>query len=356
MVSRRSLIIAAGLAAIATPAMAQTKDVTFALADQLRVGYYWLYLPDVLGYWADEGVAVDVITVGGSVEALQQVVAGHAQFGQMGANNVIVANAQEQIPAQVAMLNGVFQWKLGVLADSGIATVEDLKGKSIGVYNLTTNGNLFLKPYLAAHGIDADADVSLVPVGYGGPALNAIQTGEVAALYYWPSAFVSYETEGYRFNYFQSDEWKGYPDYSVGTLASVVESDPDMVVGVVRGMVKAVVFAEASPECAVRMYWKAHPDGKPTDVSDEAAMADNLATLEAQMAEYTPAAEVFGKDNVGMVDAAAIGRLQDFLVETGQISTKVDPASMVVSIPDFWAKVNDFDKDAIVAAAQACAA
>jgi ABC-type nitrate/sulfonate/bicarbonate transport system substrate-binding protein len=62
-------------------------------------GYYWLYLPDVLGYWKAENPSVDVVPVGGSVEALQQVVAGHAQFGQMGADNVIEANDKEPLIA-----------------------------------------------------------------------------------------------------------------------------------------------------------------------------------------------------------------------------------------------------------------
>ena len=192
-------ILSAGLAAGAllvvaqSPAAAAPKPVTIALADQLRVGYYWLYLPDVLGYWKAENLSVDVVPVGGSVEALQQVVAGHVQFGQMGADNVIEANDKELIRAQIAMLNGVFQWRLGVQAGKGITKVEDLKGKSIGVYNLTTNGNLFLKAFLAQHGLEVDKDVRLVPVGYGGQALHALDSGQIAALYYWPSAFTSYE-------------------------------------------------------------------------------------------------------------------------------------------------------------------
>lgn len=343
-----------GLALAAGPAAAE-KAVTLALADQVRVGYYWLYLPESLGYWKSEGVSVDVISVAGSVEALQQIVAGHAQFGQMGANNVVVANSREDIPVQVAMLNGVFQWKLGVTPGKGVASVEDLKGKSIGVYSLTTNGNLFLKPYLAEHGIDPAKDVDFVPVGYGGPALRALETGEVAALYYWPSAFVAYQNQGYTFDYFVSPEWSKYPDYSVAVHGSVVEKDPEMVVGVVRGMVKAAIFAEANPTCAVKVYWRDHPDGKPTDVSEDKAMADNLAVLQAQIDEYGHASEVFGKEMVGRVAPEAMGLLQDFLIASGQIEKATPPERMVVTIPDFFAKVNDFDKDAVRAAAKACA-
>lgn len=97
----RALCAAAGALLLAglSPAASAPKQVTIALAEQLRVGYYWLYLPDVLGYWKAENLSVDVVPVGGSVEALQQVVAGHAQFGQMGADNVIEANDKEPLIA-----------------------------------------------------------------------------------------------------------------------------------------------------------------------------------------------------------------------------------------------------------------
>lgn len=336
------------------PAEAQTKKVRFANGDQMRVAYYWLYLPQALGYWKDAGLDVDIIIVGGSVDALQQVAAGHAQFGQMGANNVVVANSKEKIPVQVAMLNGVFQWKLGVAPGKGITKVADLKGKSIGVFSMTTNGNLFLRPYLAQNGIDPAKDVTFVPVGFGGPALRALETGEVAALYYWPSAFVGYQNQGYKFDYFLSSDWEKYPDYSVAMHASVGEKDPKLGIDMVKAMVKATIFAEANPTCAVRHYWKTWPAGKPTDVSEERAMTTSLAVLQAQLGEYTHAEDVFGKNMVGRVDAKAMGLLQDFLADSGQMTDKTPPEKLVVQIPNFFQAINDFDKEAIRADAKAC--
>jgi NitT/TauT family transport system substrate-binding protein len=342
------------LSLLSSGSASSAKDVTVALADQMRVGYYWLYLPEVLGYWKNDGLTVDVVSVGGSVEALQQIIAGHAQFGQMGADNVVEANAKENIPAQIALLNGVFQWRLATPAEKRVEKVEDLKGKSIGVYSLTTNGNLFLKAYLAEHGLVVDKDVQLVPVGYGGPALHALDSGEVAALYFWPSAFTAYEDQGYKFRFFGDDRWSHYPDYSLATLKTVADSDPKMVTDLVRGMVKALVFARTNPECAVKMFWKAHPDSKPADVSDDVALTRNTNVLKAQLAEYEPAPALFGENRLGAVDAAAVGLLQEFLQKNGQISAAKNPADMIVSIPGYFEAVNDFDKQAIEKTAKIC--
>ena len=138
------------------------------------------------------------------------------------------------------------------------------------------------------------------------------------------------------------------------TLKTVVDKDPEIVVGFVRGMVKGLLFAKSNPECAVKAFWKGHPDNKPTDLADAEAMAQNVSVLKAQMAEYDPAPAIFGEDKLGAVDAKAVGLLQDFLLQNGLISSKGDPSTMIVSIPDFFTKVNNFDKAAIEAAAKAC--
>lgn len=343
--------VALGLMAGAAQA-ADLKESGITINDQLRVGYYWLYLPDTEGWWEDEGIDMDVISVSQSVQALQQVVAGRADFAQTGAGNIIQANAQEDLDTQIAMMNGVFAWKIGVQADSDIRSAADFAGKSLGVYDIAANGNMFLKPFFEEAGLSVD-DVTLVPVGYGGSALNALENGDVAGLYYWPSAFTSYEATGSEFRFLSSPDWAQYPDYAVMTMGDIAEEDPDLVIGTVRGMAKAWLFATSNPKCTVQKFWSAHPDAKPVDMSDEDALAQDVAILKAQLSEYDGAMEVFG-ENIGAVSPGAMGKLQDLLESSGQLAESGDPASMVVQIPDFFDKVNDFDKDAIAEAAKTC--
>ncbi|MBY3064550.1 ABC transporter substrate-binding protein [Rhizobium laguerreae] len=340
--------LAAGLTS--THAFAQEKKLTFSLSDQMRVSYYWLYLPEILGYWKKEGLSVDVQSVGGSLEALQQVMAGNADFGQMGALSVVQASAKG-MPMQIAMMNGTFQWKLAVLADSAIKSVGDLKGKSIGVFSASTNGNDFLKAYLKKEKLNPDSDVTLLPVGFGASALEALRKGEVAALYYWPSAFISYEGQGLAFRYFQSPEWSHYADYSVAGLKKKIDADPKSSEGMVRAMVKATVFADANPDCAVKMFWKAHPDAKPTGVDDATALLKDTNMLLAQLHEGNSKSE-----NIGIVTPDNLKSLQDFMLDAKLVEKTTEPQKMVVADGDasFFTRVNDFDKAAIVADAKAC--
>src|SRR5690349_16031369 len=78
----------------------------------LNVGYPWLTLPLSLDYWRQEGYEVEVLPVGASLQALQQMVAGNAEFAQLNSSVVIQANVVNSIPARVVMNNGVIDWSL----------------------------------------------------------------------------------------------------------------------------------------------------------------------------------------------------------------------------------------------------
>ena len=81
----------------------------------INVGYPWLTLPIALDYWKAEGYDVEVLPVGASLQALQQMVAGNADFAQLNSSVVIQANVVNAIPARVVMNNGVIDWSLATL-------------------------------------------------------------------------------------------------------------------------------------------------------------------------------------------------------------------------------------------------
>src|SRR5882762_7162139 len=108
------------------------KKVRLAVGTSLlNVGYPMNTLPVTLGYWKAEGYDVEVLPVGASLQALQQMVAGNAEFGQVNASVIVQANAKNDLPARIVMGNGVIDWSIAVDADGPIKSVKDLKGKTI---------------------------------------------------------------------------------------------------------------------------------------------------------------------------------------------------------------------------------
>src|SRR5690606_9736013 len=144
--------------------------------------YHPFYIADHLGYFAEEGLDVEFQSAGGSSGAIQQVLAG---------------NADAALPAPSAFLNAVAQghdlkwafsyqyaniFTLAATAKSGIKTIADLKGKKIGVSDLSGGEVPLVRAVLSGAGLNAGVDVQIVPVGDGSAlTVEALQSGQVDA-------------------------------------------------------------------------------------------------------------------------------------------------------------------------------
>jgi len=357
MKMRAALVFALAAAGATAPAFAQDlKPVTIAVGTSvLNVGYPMLTLPLTLGYWQEEGYDVSVEPVGASLQALQQMVAGNAQFAQINGSVIVQGNVVNELPVKVAMSNGVIDWSIAVPADSDITSPQDLKGKTIGVFSLATGGIPLMNSWLASEGLDPEKDLELVPLGLGAAPVEALKNGDVDALLYWASATAGFENAGLDLRKLAADDWAGYPDYSLAVMGDTVAADPEMVIAIARGVAKATVFALENPECAVKLHWAKYPETKPTGADEATLMAWDLNNINAQLQSLKAGFELNGGTLWGEVDPAGFDRLQTFLNDTGVIGGTVDPASYLVAIPGYAEAVSDFDVEAIRAAARDCA-
>lgn len=357
MKSSAALVFALASTTLTVPVAAQDlTPLTIAVGTSvLNVGYPMLTLPVTLGYWAEEGYDVSVEPVGASLQAMQQMVAGNAQFAQINGSVIVQGNVVNELPVKVAMSNGVIDWSVSVPADSEITLPEDLKGKTIGVFSLATGGIPLMNSWLASEGLDPEKDLELVPLGLGAAPVEALRGGDVDALLYWASATAGFENAGLQLRKLASDTWADYPDYSLAVMADTVEADPEMVVAIARGVAKATVFALENPECAVKLHWANYPETKPAGADEDTLLAWDMNNINAQLASLKAGFELNGGEVWGNVDVDGFDRLQKFLKETGVIPGTVDPAAYLVGIDGYADMVNDFDAEAIRVAARDCA-
>jgi NitT/TauT family transport system substrate-binding protein len=359
---------AAALLALATLAAPVSADELQAQAKPLKkvriavgttnlnVAYPWLMMPLALDYWKQEGYDVDVLPVGASLQALQQMVGGNAEFAQLNSSVVIQANVVNDIPARVVMNNGVIDWSISVAEDGPIKDIKDLKGKTVGVFSLATGGIAFMKSYLRTNGIDPDKDIQLVAVGLGAPPVDALRTNKVQALLFWASAQATFENAGLKLRYLIGPDWRTYPDFTLSTLKKTIDSDPAMVEAIARGAAKASEFTFANPDCTRRLHWARWPNTKPSG-ADEATLAKwDLNNLKAQLDAMKDAQAMNGGKLWGNATPEAYGRIQKFMLEAKLIDKELPPTIYMNGIPGFYDRVNNFDAAAIRAQAAACPA
>ena len=346
--------------ALATPAAtsqaAELKKVRMGVATTfLGITYPWLMMPQALGYWKDEGYDVEVLPIGGSLQVVQQMVGGGVDIGQVNSSVVIQANAVNGIPIRAFMTNGVIDWSIAVPSDSNIKAVTDLKDKKIGVFNLASGGIPFLKSYLTKSGVNPDNDVQLIAVGLGAPAVQALKSKQVDALMFWAAANAGFENAGLSLRYIRDPAWLTFPDFSMTALDKTIKQDPKLIEAIARGAAKATVFAMANLDCVRKIQWSRWPDSKPTGADPDILAKHDLNTLNAQIDSMKAARALNPSGLWGQTSADAYGRLQTFMTQVGLIGKTARASNFVVEDESFFKRVNDFDHDAIVASAKACA-
>ena len=320
----------------------------------LNVGYPMLTLPLTLGYWKEEGYDVELMPVGASLQSIQQMVGGNAEFGEVNASVVIQANSRTDLPVRIAMGNGVIDWSVAVDAGGPITSARDLKGKTIGVFSLATGGIAYFNSYLRSNGLDPAKDVEVIPLGLGAPPIEAMRTGRVQGLLYWAAAVASFENAGLRLRKLVGEDWRQYPDYTLAVMQSTVDRNPDMVTGIARGMAKATVYALTNPDCARQLHWDRYPATKPTGADPATLVRWDLNTQQAQLDSMKDAFTLNGGRLWGNADPAVYDRLVRFMLDNKQIDKPVTAQSMMVRIPDYFEKISRFDVAVVQAAAAAC--
>lgn len=321
-----ALLAAAGWqqAALAQTAAKPVK-ITYAVATRdLNVGYPFATLPLALGYFAEEGLDVDVVPGSSSAATIQLLVSGRAQVGVVVTDPAVVQRAKSGLKVKsfyaVSRRNG---FVMVVPENSPIKSFADLRGKKLGSADLGSGANVYVSARLRQAGIPDNA-VEQVNVGYGTPAFEALMSGKIDALATFSGARARMEGAGYRFKQLPP---AGFEDkmysYNLYATDDFIAANPDVIEKIGRATAKATVFMKANPEAAVRIFWKQYPERAPKNQNDPKELEKDLAILKAQMYDMK-ADELPMEFAWGSQDRAAWTALQDYLKGADLVTTPKD--------------------------------
>lgn len=298
-------------------------------------GFLFLGVDEALGYFDHQGIGVEFGSAGGSAAAIQLVGTGEVDMAYVGMSQLVVSKeSQPDLPVKAVYLQDVGNiYEVVVPKDSGITSLEDLKGKNVGVANLASGTIPVLRAMLAEAGLDPNADVGLIPVGYGAQALSALDSGRVEALALFRAQHAILETLGREFTYFTKD----LPSAVIVANTDFIEQYPDAVTKTLQGLVLNTVFAQAAPEETVRTYWDMF--GQPTDMSEEEALENGVHVLTSTGELW----KSYEDDSTewGAMDDATWDKVQDFMVQEEMIEEKLPNETLYTS--EFIPEVNEVD-------------
>lgn len=166
----RIIVLLVTLIAIIVPSGCGKKDT-----EMTKVSYRlkWLFntsvvgdiYADVHGFFAKEGLEVEVKEGGPELDAIKELEMGHAQFGVASADQVIRAvskGAPIVVLAQLFQINPL-QW-IYRSDENKINKIEDIKGKTIGI-TFGGNDEAIMKALILKNGI-REEEVSFFSVRY----------------------------------------------------------------------------------------------------------------------------------------------------------------------------------------------
>jgi NitT/TauT family transport system substrate-binding protein len=288
-------------------------EVSLRLPWLLTTQFAGPYVALEKGYFTEEGLDVTINPGGFDVNPITLVAARTETFGLHDMGSLILARAQDIPLVSVATYFQKHPGAVMALASSGIETLEDLEGKTVGFQE--GGPWLLTQAMLEANGIDP-ASLTQTTVGFD---LTPLYTGQV-------DLFTVYATNEPLLAAAQGHEPVVFLPYDYGietssealfTRADYLEQNPEVVCGMARAIRRGWEYSLANPEEAVDIILAAGGEG------DREA---ELAQLEAQVAHIiTEDTEQFG---IGYMTEARWQAAEDVLAQYGQLEVDVDITSV----------------------------
>ena len=347
-----ALTLAAGISCcfVATlPAQSLKKMTLVQMHPNMGIGEeVFLYaVPKRLGYFAAEGLDVDIQNSQTGMISAQVLQSNNAQVGTTAA--AAIMTVREQNGDVISFFNlkrnaGTF---LVVLKDSPIQKLEDLKGKNVGAPSFGAGGGLGLKQNLSEIGITPDQYTG-ISTGAGPSAIAALRTGKIDALVMWDAMLAAAENTGLQLRIVNIPLEDGQVGTTLATTASFAKSNPKEVAGYCRAMTKGLLFTATNRAAAIRIFWEEFPTTKPTNMDEATALKNSVHImnrfLEKALQDQPEGAPLgkFINQNWQNTHAA--------FVKLGTLKGAEPPTASFTE--QFLAACNDFDRAAVVAQAK----
>jgi NitT/TauT family transport system substrate-binding protein len=294
------------------PATGELRPLTIAMGFMPNIQFAPMYVAIHNGYFAEEGLDI-TLDYGMETDLLERLAAEEIRFAIGSGDQVVLARAQG-LPVQY-VLNWYRRFPVCVvaLADSGIESIDDLVGKTVGIPVTFGASYIGWMGFVKAVGLNPQA-VNLQTIGY--TQVASLLEGRVdAAIVYAQNEPVQLRAAGHEINVFYLDEYTALVSNGIITNDVTAEEEPELVRSVVRAFLRGLEDTLADPDAAFEIARNAIPE-----------MDDETAAL--QRAVLDESIEFWRSERAGATDPRAWEASVALLTEMGLLTTDVDPESL----------------------------
>lgn len=281
-------------------------------ADNIRVAFSAisptqgvLWVADVGGFLSKNGLNAEIIYTRAAIETL---VAGEVQFGQMTGSLMFSARLQGADPVMIAGVQDVLNDRLVVRPN--INSVESLKGKRIAVFRFGSASHMRLLNVLPRYGM-SERDVTFLQVGDAPERLIAINSGSVEATLLSPPEHFEAVRLGMKILLNLRDLNVPYQGSGLVTTQRLLARNRDLARRFLRAYVEAIHAVRTNPTVSKRAF------AKYRQTKDEKQIEDAYQTLR-EMVPQKPYPSIDGfktiiQDAAARIPAAKNANPRDFM-------------------------------------------
>jgi NitT/TauT family transport system substrate-binding protein len=218
-------------------ALAQVKKIHFSTTS-IAVTELQFRIAQMKGFYREEGLDIETLLIRGSV-GMQALIGGSVDYASA-AGSIIAAGVRGAPVKLVLIVNSRPQFDL--VGQRDIKSVEQLKGKVVGISSRGGAVDLLTQLILTKHGLTPNKDVTSIVIGTPEELATALRAGVVAACLLSPPRQLMLYREGFSKLAYSGDYLTSYPSGGVGATDEKIKSNPTEVLGFVRASLKGLQY------------------------------------------------------------------------------------------------------------------
>jgi NitT/TauT family transport system substrate-binding protein len=230
-------------------------------AERVRIGYssisgayIGIWVAHDAGLFQKEGLEDQIILIPSGSQLAQVTVAGEVEIGSLNGSSAMAAALKG---ADLKVIgNSVNKMIFSIYAKPEIKTVEQLKGKKIGVTRFGSSTDISARYALRKHNLDPQKDVTILQLGSITSIMGGLQGGSIEAGVLSPPTQFAVDKMGYREVINVTDMDLAFPNPSLVAQGDIIKRKPDVIDRFMRAYVRGIHRARTDRELTIKSIAK----------------------------------------------------------------------------------------------------
>ena len=267
-----------------------------AAAERMRIGYssisgsyLGIWVAHDAGYFAKEKLDDQIILIPSGSQLAQVVTAGEVDVAALNGSSAMAAALQG---ADIKIIgNTTNKLIFSIYVRPEIKTIEDLKGKKIGVTRFGSATDIAARFALRKHNLDPQKDVTILQMGAMSSIMGGLQGGSIDAGLVSPPTLFAVEKMGFKELVSVTDLDLAFPNPSLVVQGGILRKKPESVDGFMRAYARGIHRARTDKEFALKSI------ANYTKIADPAVLQKAYDLYVGKVLEKAPYINIVGMKN-----------------------------------------------------------